>query len=181
MWALDTEKVPLLSVTHLLAVNAHDINDALKLFWHGVFRNLSPSSLPSSCHTLLADNRFLAEWASIIKTCKFSKAMRVNRMTTGEILGRLPAAEHVFIANTAIVLVLVWDALVRVEDTNTDAHAAPVAMAKRLHSSNAAKPALLAVERLLRHRHPQIAIAAVVLSKHRLAVDTLIPETLSSR
>jgi hypothetical protein len=75
---------------------------------------------------------------------------------------------------TYIVLVLVSEALVRVKDGDRDAHAALVAVPEGLNAADAAEAAQIAMERLLRHGHPQVANVAVVLPEHCLAVRALV-------
>ena len=70
----------------------------------------------------------------------------MNGMPTGQILWRLSRGEHVFSTDGTIVLVLVFEALMSVKDTNRNAHAAFVAMAERFHPSDTAKSTSVAVE-----------------------------------
>jgi hypothetical protein len=76
---------------------------------------------------------------------------------------------------TYVVLVLVAEALVRVEDRDGNAHAALVAVPECLDAPHATEPAQVAVERLLAQAHPQVAHVAMVLPESRLAVGAKVP------
>lgn len=112
MGALNAEKVPLPARALRLAVVAHNINHALQILRHGVLRNVPRAGFPRRRHALLAHDRFLANRAAVVESCEFSKAVRVNRVAAGQILGRLARGEHVFAADWTVVLVLVLEALV---------------------------------------------------------------------
>ena len=75
---------------------------------------------------------------------------------------------------TYVVLVLVSEALVRVKDGDGDAHAALVAVPEGLDATDTTEAAQIAMERLLRHGHPQVANIAVVLPEHCLAIRALV-------
>ena len=146
--ALNPEKVPLSSMRLGFTIVAHDIDNSLKIGWHGVFGDIPGSCLPGRCHGLLTNNRLFANGASVIEPRQLPKAMSVNGVSTRQILGRLATAEHVFTAYGAVVFILVLEALMRLKDRDRDAHAAFVAMAKRLDPSHTAKATLHAVKRL---------------------------------
>jgi hypothetical protein len=116
--ALDSQKMPVSSMTFRFAIVAHDIHNTLQISRHGVLSNISGTGFPSSCHTLLTDYRLFANGASIIKASQFSKAVRMNGMATWKILWRLARREHVFPADGAIVFVLVFEALMSIKDAD---------------------------------------------------------------
>ena len=95
-------------------------------------------------------------------------------MSAGQVLRRLAAAKHVLATHGTIILVLVLEALVRLEDAHGNAHTALVAVAKVFRTADAAKAALLAMEGFLGQGHPEIATAAMVLSEDRLAIYALV-------
>jgi hypothetical protein len=141
--------MPVASVTLGLAVVTHNVYHSLKISRHGMLGDISGACFPSSRHGLLGYDRLFANGASIIKAGKFAEAMRMNRMTTRQILGRLAGREHIFSADRAIVLVFVLEALVSIKDTDGYAHAAFVAVPEGIDASNAAKATLHAVKRFL--------------------------------
>jgi len=150
-WALYSKEMPLAIIRLRFAVVAHDINNALQICRHGVFRNIPSSCFPSGCHTLLTHYRLFANGTAIIKAGQFTEAMRMNGMATRQILWRLARRKHIFATNRAIVLVLVFEALMRLKDTDGNAHTALIAVTKSFHASNAAKPTLFTVKGLFGH------------------------------
>jgi hypothetical protein len=148
--ALNAQKVPFAVVTLGFAVVAHDVDNALQVAGHGMFGNVPGARFPCGGHALLADDRLFANGAAIIKAGKLAKTVCVNGVSAGKILGRLSAGKHVFATHRAVVLVLVAKALMGVEDTDGDAHAALAAVAKGFDASDATKAALSAMEGLLR-------------------------------
>jgi len=152
----------------------------LQVGGHGVFGNVAGPGLPRRTHGLLTDHGLLADRAPVIEASELPEAMRVYRVSAGQILRRLAGREHVLAAHRTIVLVLVTEALVRVKDGDGDAHATLVAVPEGLHPTNAAKPALRAMERLFGHGHPKVAGATMVLTKDRLAVGALISGSKTS-
>ena len=75
--------------------------------------------------------------------------MSVNGMPAGKILGGLSRRKHVFSADRTIVFVLVLEALVSIEDTDRDAHAAFITMAKGFHTSYPTEATAVTVKGLL--------------------------------
>lgn len=87
---LDTEEMPLTTMTPCFAVVAHNVDHSLQIGWHGMFRNITRPCFPCRRHAGLTDDSFLTDRASIIETGKFPEAMRVYGMATWQILRRLP-------------------------------------------------------------------------------------------
>jgi hypothetical protein len=171
---LNPEKVPLATRAFLFAIDAHDINQPLKLGRHRVLFDLPPTRIPGSSHAFLRNDRLLTQRTSVVETSKLSKTVRMDGVSTGQILGGLSRAEHVFNANWASVLVLVRNALVRSENGYADAHATLVAVPKRFDPSDSAQPTEGAMKWLLRHWHPEVTNAAMILPEDGLAVHALI-------
>jgi hypothetical protein len=145
-WALNSQKVPVSIAAFGFTVVAHDIDNPLQVTGHGMLGNIARPGFPSRRHTLLAHNRLFTDWAAIIKACQLSKAVCMNGMSTGQILRRLSGREHVLSTNRAVVLVLVSEALMRIKDTDGDAHAALGAMTKGFYSTDTAETTLIAVK-----------------------------------
>jgi hypothetical protein len=78
----------------------------------------------------------------------------MNGMPTGQILGRLTRGKHVFTADRAIVFVLVLEAVVCIEYTDRDAHAALLAMPKGFDTAHATEAALNAMKGFFGACHP---------------------------
>ena len=76
-------------MTLCLTIVAHDVDDALQICGHGMFRNISGPGLPSGSHTLLRDDRLLTDWAAIIKASQLPETVRMDGVSTGQILWRL--------------------------------------------------------------------------------------------
>lgn len=174
MWALIPEKMPLAPGAFLFTVNAHNIDQLLKFRRHRVIFDLTSPRFPSSSHALRRDNSLLTERAPVVKTGQLPEAVRVDRVPAGQVLGRLPRAEHVFDTHRARILVLVAYALVSRKDAHADTHAALITVTKCLDSAHSAQSAKVAMERFLAHRHPQVAYAAMVFPKWSMAVHALI-------
>ena len=83
---LNTQKVPIASMTLGFTIVAHDINHTLQISRHGVFGNVSCSCLPRGCHGLLRHDRLFANGATVIKSGQLAKAMGMNGMSTRQIL-----------------------------------------------------------------------------------------------
>jgi len=135
-------------VTLGLTVIAHDIDHALQISRHGMFGNVTSPGLPGRRHALLTHHRLFANRATVIKASQFSEAVCMYGMATRQVLRRLARREHVFAADRTVVLVLVLEALVRVKDTDRDAHAAFATMTESFDATDAAKAALLAMKGL---------------------------------
>ena len=129
-WTLNPKKVPLAPKRLCFTIITHDINHALQICWHGMLSDVSGASFPCSSHALLTDNCFLADWTSIIKARQLSKAMSVNGVSTWQILRRLTRRKHILPTNWAIVLILVFEALMCFEDAHRNAHATFTAVAE---------------------------------------------------
>lgn len=141
--------MPLPIVTLSFAVIAHDVNRTLQVRRHRVLRNVSGPCLPRRRHALLTNDSLLADWATIIEAGEFPEAVRMDGVTAGQILGRLSRREHILATNRAVVLVLVPEALVRIEHAHGDTHAALVAVPECLDATHPAEATLSTVERLL--------------------------------
>ena len=83
---LDSQKVPLSSMGFGFTVVAHDIDNALEIGRHGMFGNVTGPRLPSSRHGLLTDDRLFANGTAVIKAGEFAKAVRVNGVSTRQVL-----------------------------------------------------------------------------------------------
>lgn len=140
--------MPLLSVTLGFTIIAHDINDPLQVGRHGMLRNVPGSRLPRRRHALLTHDSLFANGTTIVKAGQFTKAVRMNGMSTRQVLRRLPRGKHVFATHGAIVLVLVLETLVGVKDRDGNAHATLVAVTKGFDAANATKAALNAMKGL---------------------------------
>mmetsp|Transcript_23143 Transcript_23143/g.54724 ORF Transcript_23143/g.54724 Transcript_23143/m.54724 type:complete len:253 (-) Transcript_23143:686-1444(-) len=171
---LDPQKVPLLCETLSLTIIAHYVNHSLQVTRHRMFGNISSASLPCCSHRLLRNDGLLTYGTSIIETSQLPKAMRMNRMTTWQILGRLAGGEHIFSTDWAVVFVLVFETPVGFEDVDRNTHAALRAVSEVLLSSNSTKATLVTVKRLFGLTHPKIAFATMILSKDNFTVDALI-------
>lgn len=172
--ALNTKKVPVSSMTLCFAIVAHDIDDTLQVGRHWLLRNITSTSFPCCRHALGRHDSFLADWTTIIKAGKLTETMRMNRMTAGQVLRRLARGKHVFATDGTIVLVLVLEAIVRTEHMDANAHATFVAVTKGLLTSNATKATVLTMKGLFRLCHPEVANAAMILSKLDSAMSTLV-------
>jgi hypothetical protein len=146
--ALDTKKMPLSPVTFGFAIVAHNIHNPLQIGGHGMFRNIPSAGFPGGRHTLLTDNCLFTDRATVVKPREFPETMGVNRVSARQVLRRLTRGEHVLTADGTVVLVLVLEALVGIKDTDRNAHATLVAVAKGFDASNAAKPTLNAMKGL---------------------------------
>lgn len=148
---LNAQKVPLTSGRFGLTIVAHNIDNPLQVGRHGMFGNIPGPGLPGRRHGLLTDHRLFANRTTVIKAGQFAEAVGVNRVTTGKVLRRLATAKHVLAADGTVVLVLVFEALVRLEYRDRNAHAAFVAVTKGFHTADTAETALNAVKGLLGH------------------------------
>jgi hypothetical protein len=157
-----------------LAIIAHDIYDSLQIWRHGLFSDIARSSLPSSCHGLLRDDSLLADGATVVKASKFAEAMSVNGVAAWQVLWRLTRREHVFAAHGAIVFVLILETIVRMKDIDADTHAAFSAVSERLHATNSAETAFVAMERFLRSCHPEVADPAMVFTEDSVATNAQV-------
>lgn len=175
-WTLYSKKVPVSRMRLGFTIIAHNVHHSLQVWWHGLLGNIPCPRLPGGCHGLLRHDRLLANWTTIIKAGQLTEAMGMNRVATRQILRRLTRGKHVFAADWTIVLVLVLEAIVRVEDVNRNAHAALATMSERLNTADAAKATFVAVKRFLGARHPEVANTAMVFSKHGIAVDAQVSE-----
>ena len=165
MGTLDAQKVPVAILAARLAVVAHDVDDAGQIGGHGLHLDVPRAGGPRGRHGLLADDGLLAYGAAVVEAGELAEAVGVDGVAAGQVLGRLAGGEHVFAAHGTVVLVLVLHAVVIVVDVDRDAHAAPVAVAERFATADAAEAAVFAVERPLALDHPQVADVAVVLSE----------------
>jgi hypothetical protein len=146
-----------------------------------MFGNISGSCFPGCCHALLRDHGLFTDGAPIIKSSQFTEAMGMNGMSTRQILRRLPGGEHIFAANGTIVLVLVLEALVCIEDTHRDTHAAFIAVAECFHSSHTTKSAAVAMKGFLAQRHPQVAHSTMVFAKLSVAINATVSDTTKEK
>jgi hypothetical protein len=96
----------------------------------------------------LTDNSLFADGTAIVESSQLAKAVCMNGMAAWQVLGRLTRAEHVFTTHGTVVLVLVLEAVVCVVYTDTDAHAAFMAMTKVLGATDTAKATVVAMKRL---------------------------------
>lgn len=174
MSALDPQKVPISCMTLRFAIVAHNVYHSLQIGGHGMLRNVSRPGLPGRRHGLLRDDRLFANGTTVIETSKFAKAVGVNRMPTGQILGRLSRRKHVFAAYRTIVLVLVLETPVGFKDIDRNTHTTFRAMSEIFLASNSAKATLVAMKGFFGLTHPQIALGAVIFPEYDLAIDTLI-------
>ena len=165
MGTLDAQKVPVAILAARLAVVAHDVHDAGQIGRHGLHLYVPRAGGPRGRHGLLADDGLLADGAAVVEAGELAEAVSVDGVAAGQVLGRLAGGEHILAAHGTVVLVLILHAVVIVVDVDRDAHAAPVAVAERFATADAAEAAVLAVERTLALDHPQVADVAVVLSE----------------
>ncbi len=144
--ALDPQKVPILCMALSFAIVAHNVDHALQIGGHGMLRNVSRPGLPGGRHGLLRNNRLFANGAAVVETCEFAKAVGVNRMSTGQILGRLSRGKHVFAAHRTIVLVLVLITSVAFKDIDRNTHTTFRAVSEIFLASNSAKATLVTMK-----------------------------------
>jgi hypothetical protein len=146
LWALDSQKVPVAPMTFCLTIIAHDVYYTLQITGHGMLRNVSRSGFPRGCHRLLGHDRLFTNRAAVIKPGQLSKAVSMNRMTTRQVLRRLPGGEHVFPTYRAVVLVFVLETLVSVKHTDGNAHATFITVPKGIRPAHSAESAFDAME-----------------------------------
>mmetsp|Transcript_9715 Transcript_9715/g.28962 ORF Transcript_9715/g.28962 Transcript_9715/m.28962 type:complete len:294 (+) Transcript_9715:1145-2026(+) len=179
MTTLDPQKVPVVCITLCFAVVAHDVYYPLQVTRHRMFCDISCASLPCSCHGLLGYNCLFANGATVIKTGQLAKAMGVDRMATGQILGRLARREHIFSAHWTVIFVFILETPMSLKHIHRNAHTTFGAMPKVLLTTDTAEATLVAMKRFFGLAHPKIAFMAVILSKLNLAIDALIRGRLS--
>ena len=114
-----------------------------------MFCYIAGPGFPCGGHGLLTDHRFLANRTAVVEASQLPEAVRMNGVSTRQVLRRLPRGKHIFSAYRAVVFVLVFQALVRFKDSDGNAHATLIAVAKRLHPSHTTETALIAVKGFL--------------------------------
>lgn len=144
--ALDPQKVPVLSVAFRFAIVAHNVHYPLQVAGHRVLGNVSRAGLPRSGHRLLRDHRLFANGAAVVKAGQFAKAVCVDGVAAGQILGRLARGKHVLSAYRAVIFVLIFETPVGVENVDRNAHAAFGAMPKVFLATNSAEATLVAMK-----------------------------------
>ena len=83
---LNPQKVPLSSMRFGFTVIAHNVDNALQIGRHGVLGNIPGSGFPGRRHGLLTHHSLFANGTTVVKAGEFTKAMRVNGVSTGQIL-----------------------------------------------------------------------------------------------
>lgn len=179
MTALNPQKVPVACVALRFAVVAHDVYYPLQVTRHRVFRDVSRASLPCGRHRLLGHDGLFTNRAAVIETGQLAKAMGVNGVATGQILGRLARREHVFSAYGTVVFVLVLETPMGVKNIYRNTHTTFRAMSKVFLTTDSAEATLVAMKRFFGLAHPEITFITVILSKRNLAIDALVRCRLS--
>lgn len=177
--ALHTQKVPRQVRTLDLTIIAHDIHRPRQIFRHRLALNIRCSFCPCRCHGSLTHNRLFTNGTPIIKSRQLPETVRVNCMSTGQILRGVPGGVHILPADGTVVLILIPQTIVRLECFVVDTHGTLVAMAKFVCSSNSTKSAFVTVEGPILRLHPQIAAVTVILGKRDVTLDTLIRARLA--
>jgi len=152
--ALDPQKVPVSGVAFRFAIVAHNVHYPLQVRGHRVLGNVSGAGLPRSGHRLLRDDRLFANGAAVVETGQFAKAVCVDGVAAGQVLGRLAGGKHVLSADRAVVFVLIFETPVGFENVDRNAHAAFRAVPKVLLTTHSAETTLVAMEWLFGLTHP---------------------------
>lgn len=111
-----------------------------------MLRNVSRPGFPRGCHGLLRYHRLFADGTTVVEPCQLSKAVRMNGVSTRQVLRRLPGGEHIFPTDWTVVLIFVLETLVGVEDADGNAHATFITVPKGIRATDTTKAAFDAME-----------------------------------
>ena len=159
----------------LLAVVAGDGNDPGQVGGDGLEGDAHGHGLPGRGHRLVGFGRLLADGAAGVERGELSEAVPVDGVAAGHLVRGRTGAEQILLTDGTVLHVLADLAVVLSEEGGVDAHAAVVAVAEVLGSTDAAEAALGTVIGAFLGRHPQVADGAVVLSELDTAADTVVP------